>query len=98
MSLRPRQRIRHNAIACGTSKTIAAHSGTPRARGRGGARAGTGTGTRPSGAQAGQPASRFTPFSKLWEPGTSGLVGRARLESARVEWLRTRVLADEEAA
>jgi hypothetical protein len=98
MLLRPRQRNRRNALArIGSSKPIARPE-KPRARGRGGARAGTDTGTRPSGAQAGQQASRFTPFSKPREPGTSGYGSRSRLESARVEWLRTRFLADEELA
>jgi hypothetical protein len=40
----------------------------------------------------------FTGSFKLWEPGTRGLGSRSRLESARVEWLRTRFLADEEVA
>jgi hypothetical protein len=98
MSLRPRQRNRRNAIACGTSKTIAARSGTPRARSRGRARSSRRSSRRPNGAAAGSQASRFTPFSKPWEPGTSGLVSRSRLESACVESLRTRFLAHEEAA
>ncbi len=98
MSLRPRQRNRRNAIACGTSKTSAARSGTPRARSRGRARSSRRSSRRPNGAAAGSQASRFTPLSKPREPGTSGLVSRSRLESACVESLRTRFLAHEEAA
>jgi hypothetical protein len=85
MLLRPRQRNRRNALARIGSRKPIARPEKPRARSRGGARAGTGTGTRPSGAQAGSQASRFTPFSKPWEPGTSGYGGR-----------RTRFLADME--
>jgi hypothetical protein len=87
MSLRPRQRNRRNVIACGTSKTIAARSGTPRARSRGRAGSSRRSSRRPNGAAAGQQASRFTPFSKPWEPGTSGYGSR-----------RTRSLADMEVA
>jgi hypothetical protein len=87
MLLRPRQRNRRNVIACGTSKTIAARSGTPRARSRGRARSSTRSSRRTNGAAGGLQASRFTPFSKPWEPATSGLGSR-----------RTQLLADQEVA
>ena len=35
---------------------------------------------------------------KLQEPGTRGLLSRPQLESAHVEWLQMRLLADEEVA
>ena len=49
MSLRPRQRNRRNAIACGTSKTLSVRVRSPRARGRSRAGSSIGSSSAPSG-------------------------------------------------
>ncbi len=97
MSLRPRQRNKRNATVRGSSKTIAARSGTPRARSRGRAGSSRRSSRRPNGAAAGSQASRFTPFSRPWEPGTRGLGSRTALERADDERLWT-LAAEKEVA
>ncbi len=91
---------RRNALGRLTSSTSTRSGKSLRARSRGRASTGTGTGTRPSGAQAGQQTSRFTPLSKPLEPLAPGYMSRSHtvLESAHAEWLRTRCLAEEEVA